>query len=89
MQSGSRYSNDNCTREELMHRIAMYSFAVVDANLYLDAYPDSKPALEYFHKYSKELDETTALYTEKFGPLTAGASSRDRFDWIDEPWPWQ
>ena len=28
-------------------------------------------------------------YSNKYGPIKAEYSSREKWNWIDEPWPWQ
>ena len=42
--------NNIPSRQRLMKQIQVYSFAVYDALLYLDAYPESKEALEFYNK---------------------------------------
>lgn len=77
-------------REKLMKKIAELSFAAVETNLYLDAYPDNREALAYFRKINDELERATEAYEEEYGPLTAGGDGYDEdFRWAKMPWPWQ
>lgn len=80
------------TRKELLAWINAVSFAVDDAKLYLDTHPCSQDALAYFHEYNKLRNQALREYAKYYGPLTidtAMASCTDRWNWINEPWPWQ
>ena len=84
-------TNKPC-RKELLHWINVVSFAVYDAQLFLDTHPDCKDALEYFYEYNQLRNEALKEYAKYYGPLTidtAAASCSDRWNWINEPWPWQ
>jgi len=76
-------------REMLMRRIQTADFEAVEANLYLDAYPESTEALEYFYKVTEKSKQLKDEYAEKFGPLTASAELGNKWNWIDSPWPWE
>ena len=48
--------------------------------------------MEFFRKYSCMRNEALKEYAENFGPLTidtAVCSDCEKWNWIDEPWPWQ
>lgn len=84
-------TNKPC-RKELLHWINVISFAVDDAQLFLDTHPDSEEALDYFYEYSKLRNEALEEYAKYYGPLTIDTtqeSCADRWSWINEPWPWQ
>ena len=79
---------NNNSRERLMKALQAYSFAAYDALLYLDAYPDSREALESYNKYQKLAGRAKAEYEAKFGHVTA-PNEASSWDWTDSPWPWQ
>ncbi len=76
-------------RLALLKKYNAYAFAAYDWNLYLDTHPNDKNAIAM---YRKMVDKASALrdeYQAKYGPLTADASKdSDRWNWIDNPWPW-
>lgn len=79
-------------RKDLLSRIYHASFAVDDVKLFLDTHPCDAAALEYFHEYSKLRNQSLREYAKYYGPLTIDttvASCTDRWNWINEPWPWQ
>ena len=77
------------TREELMDKIHALSFAMTEAQLFLDTHPDCRAALDYFRNLRDELDGLTPEYQNKYGPLFADMTVGDKWAWIDGPWPWQ
>lgn len=77
-------------RNELMRRVQMLSFVLVDASLYLDTHPTDKAALNFFNKYNALYMSARAEYEKSYGPLSiAGTNDTNSWSWIDEPWPWQ
>ncbi len=84
-------SNKPC-RKDLMHRINVVSFAVDDIKLFLDTHPNDCNALACFREYSKMRNQALREYARFYGPLTidtAVESCTERWNWIQEPWPWQ
>lgn len=82
----------NPCRKDLLQWINVVSFAVDDAKLFLDTHPCDENALEYFRKYSMMRNEALKEYAKYYGPLTIDTtvdSCSDRWNWINEPWPWQ
>lgn len=71
--------------------VARYAFAMIDTELYLDAYPNDGDALAYYTEMKKARDAAVADYEDKYGPLTAdsAASAGQKWRWTDGPWPWQ
>lgn len=79
-------------RKDLLDHINAVSFAVDDVKLFLDTHPCDEDALAYFREYSRMRNEALKEYAAHFGPLTIDTtvySCADRWDWINEPWPWQ
>ena len=74
----------------LLRRIQTEDFALYEVALYLDAYPTSQEALEYYHKLMQERDQVCDYYQKNCGPLTIyGNKSKTSWDWISAPWPWE
>ena len=76
-------------REKLLKSVQMADFELIEANLYLDAYPYCKKALEYFYTARERANYLRKEYEEKYGPLTANANMGSEWNWIDSPWPWK
>lgn len=77
-------------KHQLMCDIRAYSFAVLEAALYLDTHPCSTCALEYYEKYNSLLMDAKAEYEETYGPLTIfGGSHSDCWSWVQSPEPWK
>ena len=65
-------------------------FCIQETVLYLDAYPDCRQALEYYHKLLEQRKEAMETYEAKCGPITQyGNQSRTSWDWTQKPWPWE
>ena len=75
-------------REKLLKNVQMTDFELVEANLYLDVYPNCHKALEYFYATRQKANMYRKEYEEKYGPLTAAATNSAGWNWIDSPWPW-
>ena len=75
---------------KLLKKIQAESFAVVEANLYLDTHPTCKDGLEYFRRHKELCEKLKKEYEEKYGPLTAAASEgTKKWEWVTEPFPWE
>ncbi len=80
---------DKMTKDALLRKIQALSFAKVEAELYLDCYPESREAMSFYKKNLAELDTAMEEYQNKYGPLFASGVVGDRWSWVDDPWPWQ
>lgn len=79
-------------RKELLEQINQSAFMVDDVKLYLDTHPCDEAALKFFHEYSRIRNQSLREYAKYYGPLTIDTtvqSCTDRWNWINEPWPWQ
>lgn len=79
-------------RDELIQKIGMLDFALVDLNLYLDTHPDDHEVMEYFTHFKKNLDMLRREYTTKYGPLKVEDMANGAWDswkWVTEPMPWE
>ena len=74
-----------------IRNVSRYAFALIDTNLYLDAYPEDQDAIAYYLEMKKAHQAAVADYEQKFGPLTAqnAAVAGENWSWTDGPWPWQ
>lgn len=71
-------------------RLRAIDFALQETVLYLDAYPQSRQALRYYHKLIKEREQLMADYQSHCGPLTMyGNANQNDWDWVKGPWPWE
>ncbi len=75
-------------REAKLFNVMQYSFAINDMNLYLDLHPDDMEAMALFEEFVKEAKEAKKEYMEQYGPLTVTKTKGNKFNWIDNPWPW-
>lgn len=82
-------SQMNC--DALMARLQAVDFAIVETVLYLDAYPTSRKALDYYARLVAERSSLAeALHTQCGKPTTAWDNKNPNgWDWIKSPWPWQ
>ena len=88
----SRNGGNSMNRRQLMDHINQVSFAVDEVKLYLDTHPCDREALAYFREMSRKRNHALKEYAAAYGPLTvdtAEESCTERWNWINEPWPWQ
>lgn len=79
-------------RQELLCQINLVSFAADDAKLYLDTHPHDTEALAYFREMICKRNHALEEYAAAYSPLTvdtADLSCAEKWNWINEPWPWQ
>ena len=76
-------------KNTLLYNVQKTGFALVEANLYLDVYPESEEALQYFYSMRDEYNQAVKEYEAVCGPLTAGANTGNNWDWTLTPWPWE
>ena len=73
----------------MLDKIRKIDFALYDTILYLDAYPYSCEAIEYYNNLKSQHDELLAKYEEACGPMTPfGNTSSNEWNWVNSPWPW-
>ncbi|MDO4174865.1 MAG: spore coat protein CotJB [Eubacteriales bacterium] len=77
-------------QQKALQDIRQHKFAVIDAGMYLDGHPEDETALQYFRMMAKKQQQAEETYQKHFGPLQlVDAGTEKRWDWIDEPWPWE
>ena len=73
-----------------MRMLRAIDFAIQETVLFLDAYPEDRQALAYYHKLMEQRAQLLAAYEKSNGPVTMyGNRSRNAWDWIEDPWPWE
>lgn len=75
-------------RDKVLLEIYQLDFAVNDLNLYLDIYPNDKKALSMLIDYKLKLDKLIKYYGEKYQPLCLEDVKDNKYNWLDNPWPW-
>ncbi|MBE6628014.1 MAG: spore coat protein CotJB [Ruminococcaceae bacterium] len=81
--------NGNRSCNAALKKLRAIDFALQETVLYLDAYPQNKQALRYYHKLIKEREQLMESYQSHCGPLTMyGNTNQNAWDWINGPWPW-
>ena len=77
-------------RHSLKARLQAVDFAIVETGLYLDAYPDSKEAMDYYQRLIAERERLAEALHAQHGPTTVRDNKNPvAWDWIKGPWPWQ
>ncbi len=84
-------NNKKCsTCRDSLSLLRALDFSIQETVLYLDAYPECREALGYYHKLIAERAQLLQSYEEKCGPLCIyGNRSNTSWDWTDGPWPWE
>ena len=79
------------TRKQMLDWVNMVSFAVTEANLYLDTHPGDPAALSYFQEYSRLRNQALNDFSALVGPQTADTAraKKHTWVWVSEPWPWE
>lgn len=72
----------------LLRRLQAVDFALQDTVLYLDAYPDDKEALDYYHSLLGTRAGILASLPKNL-PLSAYDNTGNSWDWAKGPWPWE
>lgn len=65
------------------------AFMLQELTLYLDTHPQDTEALALYRQYQNMLHQGMMTYNEQ-RPLTHGLPTvGDRYNWLDDPWPWE
>lgn len=91
MGCGAQRSACGCNSgNALLLKLQQIDFSIYDIVLYLDAYPDCKEALAYYHSLLDTRAVLASEYEHKYGPLTAFSNhNKCSWEWTKTPWPWQ
>lgn len=92
MLRSMNHNQNNCRggcRDE-KNMLRALDFAIQETVLYLDAYPENQQALKYYHELLAQREQVMESYEKNCGPLTIyGNMSRNSWDWVEGPWPWE
>lgn len=69
------------SRQQMLKWVDMLSFAVQEANLYLDTHPSDQAALAYFQEYNQLRCQALNDYAALYGPLTIETARGGRGKW--------
>jgi len=83
--------HNQLSRDELLKRLSILDFMLLDLGLYLNNNPDDTHALSIFNTVSQDANDLRSAYEQAHGPLTmcSQASAHDSWKWIANPWPWE
>lgn len=76
----------------LKRKIDALDFSIHEMVLFLDTHPHDRQALQMLREYRRHRREAIANYEAKCGPYVKtvdDAKSKDYWNWIDSPWPWE
>lgn len=78
------------TRDELLQKITAWDFYIIDLHLYLNTHPDDLEAIMHYNECVMQVKELREEYSRLYGMLLANNSiSKQPWQWIENPWPWQ
>ena len=77
-------------QEEAMLNLGQMHFAMHEANLYLDNYPNDKAMLNKFNEFRTSYEKMLNDYQSKYGPLeiTSPYMTNTPFAWSSKSFPW-
>ena len=65
------------------------NFAISELGIYLDTHAKDTEAVTLFNQYVEQYAEQLRQYEQKHGSTTQmGSALTGKYDWLDEPWPW-
>lgn len=80
----------NSEEEEALLNLNQMHFAMHEANLYLDVFPNDREMMREYIKFRDSYNELLNNYQERYGALNINSSYLDNtpFGWEEENWPW-
>lgn len=69
--------------------LQMMAFAIQELALYLDTHRDDNEALEMYRAYQRMYMDGKKKYEKDYGPLNHMSGIGDKYNWLDDPWPWE
>jgi spore coat protein JB len=78
------------SRDELLQRISALDFYIIDLHLYLNTHPDDNEAILLYNNCITQVIGLRDEYSRQYGMLLANnCTSKQPWQWIENPWPWQ
>jgi spore coat protein JB len=76
---------------QMLQELQAVDFVLVELNLYLDTHPTDTQAIEQYNRLAQSRYQLACRYESEYGPLLhfGRSYSRQPFDWVETPWPWQ
>ena len=90
----SKYKNHvyklkvNTNKDDLLYKVQMYTFILKDLGLYLDVHPNDEDVFNKFTDVKKRLKTVKDKYDNVYGPLCLESTSDEKYNYINNPWPW-
>lgn len=75
-------------RQKILLKLQELDFILNDLNLYLDINPKDTKTFEIFKKTANEYDLLKKKYYEKYQVLELCSDNKNKYTWIENPWPW-
>ena len=90
MKMQNHNNHPNAERDELLEKLTVLDFMLVDLALFLNTHPGESEAVEEYNKIACEADRVRTCYEKLFGPLCSYRSKNQASTWIwpNDPWPW-
>ncbi|MEA4815445.1 hypothetical protein SDC9_210273 [bioreactor metagenome] len=79
-------------RDLLLSRLTALDFMAVDIALFLNTHPEKMEAIKFYNRIIMMADTLREEYEKSYGPLCSFrsyAQNENKWDWINNPWPWQ
>ena len=77
-------------QKELLNRIRVCDFVLVETALFLDSHPQNEAALAYYKEHLAKRKAAAADYAARYGMLSMmDCPEESRWSWVDGPWPWE
>lgn len=75
----------------LLKNLTVLDFLAVDLQLYLDTHPNDEETIEKYNSIIEAADNIRAVLEENREPIFSFRSLSDdeKFNWTDNPWPWE
>ena len=85
-----RCANTPCSGPRtMMDKLRAIDFALIEINLYLDAYPKCRRAMEQYCKLIRERQKLAETINNSGNPLTSFENGCGEWNWVKGPWPWE
>ncbi|MCL2235631.1 MAG: spore coat protein CotJB [Defluviitaleaceae bacterium] len=80
----------NANREEVLKKLSIVDFMLLDLGLYLNNNPTCQNGLALHNQASKDSETLRKQYEENFGPLRMCTENHaSDWQWTKSPWPWE
>lgn len=73
----------------MQKKLQKISFALVEAVLYLDAYPNCEKAKKFYKELSAEREALVKALSKAGMPMSALEVEGNEWVWTKGPWPWE